>query len=140
MLFCCGSPLHNTNTGEDYTVKDLTNYVDTDFFKNVMSTLSNGKTDREFVKEIIHLKNQLITYGSGLGDDYLYPAETITEGRGQCGDISILMASLLLTGEEKENYGLNVYLWYCDANNMTNPQEINHVIVEVEYNDGYSEL
>lgn len=132
--------LHNTNTGEDYTVKDLTKYVDSSFFKNVISTLSNGKTDREFVKEVVHLKNQLITYASGLGDSYLYPAETLTEGRGKCGDTSILMASLLLAGEEKENYGLDVYFWYCDSKHMTNPQEVNHCIVQVEYNDGYFEL
>lgn len=132
--------LHNSETGEDYTVKDLTNYVTPEKFTKAISTLSYGKTDREFVKEVVHLKNQLITYGSGLGDSYLYPAETLTEGRGKCGDISILMATLLKAGEEIENYGFDAYFWYCDSEHMSNPKEVNHVIIGVEYSDGGSQL
>jgi len=132
--------LHNSDTGEDYTVKDLTKYVTPDKFTNVISMLSDGKTDREFVKEVVHLKNQLITYGSNLGDTYFYPAETLTEGRGKCGDISILMATLLKAGDEIENYGFDVYFWYCDLEHMDNPQDVNHVIVGVEYSDGGSQL
>lgn len=88
----------------------------------------------------MNFKNQIVTYGSGLGDFYRWPAETITEGRGQCGDTTILMASLFKAGENRAHYGLSVYIWYCDANHITEPQEVNHAIVEVRYIDGTSTL
>jgi len=34
------------------------------------------------------------------------------------------------------DYGLDVSIWYCDANHMTDPQEVNHVIVDVDFPDG----
>ena len=132
--------LYNTNTGENYNVKNLSNYVQPDFFVNVISTLTDGKTDSEFVAGVVNFKNQIVTYGSGLGDYYRWSAETLTEGRGQCGDTSILMASLLKAGENEAEYGLKVYFWYCDADHMTDPQDVNHVIVEVEYADESSEF
>ncbi|MDH7516918.1 MAG: hypothetical protein QHH19_01010 [Candidatus Thermoplasmatota archaeon] len=128
--------LSNTNTGETYTVKDLREYVQPDFFTNVISGFTDGKTDKQFVQEVVNFKDQIITYGSGLGDFYRWPAETMTEGRGQCGDTTILVASLLKAGENRAHYGLSVYIWYCDAYHMTSPQTVNHAIVEVKYADG----
>jgi len=132
--------LSNTNTGETYTVKDLREYVQPDFFANVISDFTDGKTDKQFVQDVVNFKDQIVTYGSGLGDYYRWPAETITEGRGQCGDTTILMASLLKAGENRAHYGLSVYIWYCDAYHMTSPQAVNHAIVEVRYADGTNSL
>jgi len=128
--------LPNTNTGETYTVTDLREYVQADFFANVISGFTDGKTDKEFVQEVVNFKDQIVTYGSGLGDHYRWPAETITEGRGQCGDTTILMASLFKAGENRAHYDLSIYIWYCDANHMTSPQAVNHAVVEVKYADG----
>jgi hypothetical protein len=50
------------------------------------------------------------------------------------------MASLLKAGENRENYGLTIYFWYCDSDSMTSPQKVNHVIVEVEYSNGTYQL
>jgi transglutaminase-like putative cysteine protease len=127
--------LSNTNTGETYTVKDLREYIQPDFFANVISGFTDGKTDKEFVQEVVNFKDQIVTYGSGLGDQFRWPAETITEGRGQCGDTTILMASLFKSGENRAHYGLSIYIWYVDANHMTSPQAVNHAIVEVRYAD-----
>lgn len=127
--------LSNTNNGQIYTEKDLRGYVQPDFFANVISDFTNGKTDQQFVAEVVNFKNQIVTYGTGLGDQYSWPAETITTGRGRCGDTTILMTSLLKAGENQAHYGLSVYIWYCDADHMTSPQTVNHAIVEVKYSD-----
>jgi len=132
--------LYNSGTGKTYTIKDITKYVQPDFFSEVISDLTDGNTDYKFVDEVVNLKNQLISYGSGLDETYQWSAETLTECRGKCGDTSILVASLIKAGENKANYGLKVSLWYCDVNNMDNPQDINHVIVGVEYSDGDYDL
>lgn len=132
--------LSNTDTGETYTVKDLTQYVTEDVFSNVISDLTDGRNAYDFVQEVVNIKNQLIAYSTGLNNQYRWSVETLTEGTGNCGDMSILMASLLKAGESEEHYGLKVYFWYCDADNMINPQNVNHVIVGVEYSDGTSQL
>jgi transglutaminase-like putative cysteine protease len=128
--------LHNSYTGTDFSVIDLREYVTSDFFANVVSSFTDGKTDREFVQEVVNFKDQIVTYGSGLGDLYRWPVETLTEGRGQCGDTTILMSSLFKAGENRAHYGLSIYITYCDANHIDNPQTMNHAIVEVKYSDG----
>ena len=132
--------LKNTNTGETYTVPDLTEYVTLDVFNKIIPDLTTGNSDKEFVAEVVNIKNQLINYSEGLGGEYRWPVETLTEGTGNCGDISILVASLLKAGEEYADYGLKVYLWYCDGGNITDPQDVNHAIVGVEYSDGDCQL
>ena len=124
------------NDGETITTWDLREYIQPEFFLNVTDSLTEGKTDKQFVNEVINLKNQLITYGSFLEGEYKWSMETLTEGQGNCGDTCILVGSLLMAGEEKMDYGLKISLWYCDANNMTNPETVNHVIIGVEYDNG----
>lgn len=132
--------LKNTENDEIYTVTDLREYVTPDMFSKIISTLTSGNSAKEFVAEIVNIKNQLISYSSGLNGEYRWAVETITEGTGNCGDMSILIANLLKAGENEADYGLKIYFWYCDAGNMTEPQEVNHVIVEVEYSDDDSIL
>lgn len=132
--------LSNNNTGDTYTVTDLTKYVTPDVFSGVISDLTNGRSDYDFVQEVVNIKNQLITYSSGLENQYRWAVETLTEGTGNCGDTSILMASLIKAGENKANYGLKIYFWYCDSDLMTSPQKVNHAIVEVEYSNGTYQL
>ena len=132
--------LKNSDTGEIYLATDIIEYVQPEFFSKVIDTLSDGRTANEFVDEVVNLKNQLITYTTGLENVHKWSAETLTEGTGNCGDTTILVASLLKAGEEKENYGLKVHIWYCDAYHMKEPQEVNHAIVGVEYLNGDYEL
>ena len=132
--------LSNSDTGETYTVRDLTQYVTPNVFSNVISDLTNGRNAYNFVQEVVNIKNQLISYSTGLDNQYRWAVETLTEGTGNCGDMSILMASLLKAGENKAHYGLKVYFWYCDSDNMINPEKVDHVIVECKYSDGTNQL
>ena len=132
--------LKDSDSGETYRVTDLVEYVQPEFFSKVIDSLSNGRTAKQFVNEVVNLKNQLISYGTGLESEYKWSAETLTEGTGKCADTSILIASLLKAGEEKEDYGMKIYFWYCDADHMTDPQDVNHVIVEIDYSNGDYDL
>lgn len=135
--------LYLDNYGETLTTYDIRDYIQPDFFSKVISGLTDGRNAKEFVGEVVNVKNQLISYGSLESDEehnYRWAMETLTEGQGNCGDTTILMASLLKAGEEQKNYGIDVYIWYCDAYNMSNPQVINHVIIGVEYPDGDYDL
>jgi len=117
-------------------VLDIKSYIQPGFFSDVIQNLTEGRTDDDFVREVDNVKNQIVVYGSGLGDFYRWPAETLTECRGQCGDTTILMASMIIEGNNLMGYGMKVYIWYVDADHIDNPIQVNHAVVEVEFKDG----
>ncbi|MGQ9595904.1 MAG: hypothetical protein ACUVUS_00730 [Thermoproteota archaeon] len=122
--------------GATIKVLDIRNYIQPNFFSKVIYMLTEGRSDKDFVREVDNVKNQIVVYGSGLGDFYRWPAETLTECRGMCGDIAIFMASMIIKGNEQENYGMKIYVWYVDADNIEDPQSVNHAVVGVEFKDG----
>lgn len=122
---------------------DLRPYIQPSFFRSVIGTLTSGRSDREFVKEVDNVKNQIVVYGKGLGNaPYRFSAETLTEGKGTCADTTILMASMLVEGNRRGSYNFNVYICYvqlsggaliADSQSIT---EANHVIVQIEFSNG----
>jgi len=126
---------------------DMRPYIQPSFFRNITVTLTSGRSDREFVKEVDNVKNQIIVYGTGIGmAPYRFPAETLTEGRGVCSETTILMASMLIEGNRQEHYNFKVYVWYVklDGNILVSDEEslltkgVLHAIVEVEFSNGES--
>ncbi|HMK82538.1 MAG TPA: hypothetical protein VK503_02355 [Candidatus Bathyarchaeia archaeon] len=123
---------------------DMRPYIQPSFFANITSTLIQGRSAQDFIREVDNVKNQIVTYGKGLGEaPYQFPAETLTEGRGVCADTTILMASMLIAGDNQADYGFKVYIWYVDMNpdgtlvsNSNAATQPNHAIVEVEFLDG----
>jgi len=125
------------DNGTITNVRDIRPYIQPQFFSKVIQDLTKGHTDEEFVREVDNMKNQIIVYGSGLGDFYRWPAETLTECRGQCGDTTILMASMIVEGNSLNNYGMKVYIYYVDSNHISgSPMQVNHAIIEVDFKDG----
>ena len=130
--------------GKTITTEDMRPYIQPSFFTKFISSLTQGRNATEFVREVDNIKNQIVTYGMQPGvTQYQYPAETLTEGKGTCADTTILMASMLIAGNNLAHYGLNVYVWYVqrnangtlvsDGSSITQP---NHAIVEVKFSDG----
>ena len=130
----------NDVTSETYEILDIRPYIQSYFFDSVIRDITIGNTDREFVNDAIAIKNQITVLGDELGDHYHWSAETLTHGRGYSGDIGILLASLLQSGNNHTKYSLELSVLYCDSGNHTSPQEINHVMIHVQYPDGSSEL
>ena len=126
--------------GGTVSTYDMRPYIQPSFFRNIIVTLTSGRSDREFVKEVDNVKNQIVIYDISLGDaPYQFAAETLTEGRGMCADTTILMASMLIEGNRQANYNYHVYIWYVHLDNHTladQPVQSNHVIVEVKFADG----
>jgi hypothetical protein len=126
------------------TTYDMRPYIQPSFFENVISTLTLGRTAPEFVREVDNIKNQIITYGKGIGEaPYQFPAETLTEGRGVCADTTILMASMLIEGNRQAHYNFKVYIWYVQIMNdgtlvseSKSVAQANHAIIQVQFSDG----
>ena len=122
---------------------DMRPYIQPSFFEKTVGSLTYGKSDKEFVKEVDNIKNQIVICGRGIGvAPYQFPAETLTEGRGVCADTTILMASMLIEGGRQGNYSFKIYVWYVQFVNGTLVSddklltEANHAIIEVEFSDG----
>lgn len=131
--------LYSDALDRNFQMADMRPYIIPSFFSKVIGDLTTGRSPEDFVREVDNIKNQIVVYGSGLSEGYQWPAETLTEGRGRCGDTTILMASMLVAGNNYSNYGMKIEVWYVDSNRIdredANP---NHALVGVLFADGGS--
>jgi hypothetical protein len=114
---------------------DYRTFVSPQSFEKVISALTDGRTDREFVDEVFNLKKQLVVY-QVTNEQAQWPLETLTEGRGSCRDTAVLMASLLWAGNQHASYGMKLKLVTLDSNNPTSPRTLNHELLLIEFADG----
>jgi len=118
--------------GTTYAMVDYIPYVHPDEFSEVIPSFYLECADeREFAQEIFNLVSQLTVYSEDIGEVPRWPVETFTEAGGDCEDLAILFASLLKAAP----YPYKLSLVYMDADNPTDPQRPNHVIVRVEADD-----
>jgi len=114
------------------TVFDYRPYVHPDEFTEVIpSFYQQGNGGREFVQEAFNMVSQLTVYSKDIGEVPRWPIETLTEGKGDCEDLTILLVSLLKAAP----YPYKLSFVYMDIDNPTDPQYPNHVIVAVEDED-----
>jgi len=118
----------STDTGPVVMV-DFTKYVYPETFEDVATSLYERSDDEwEFAKEAFNIVAQLTVYSEDIGEDPRWPLETFTEGGGDCEDLAILYATLLKAAP----YPYEVELVYMDADNPTDPEDVNHVMVFIE--------
>ncbi len=127
--------LTDNETGENHLVMDFRPFVVENNFAVVTTDLYHelGRDDEALVYEIWYIVTQLTAYSSEIEETPRYPLETLLGGGGDCEDMAILIASMLKGAPA--NY--TVKFVYMDANNPTNPQEINHALLWVETPSGY---
>ena len=114
------------------TMLDYRPYVHPDEFSEVIPDLyQQGSGGREFVQEAYNMVSQLTVYSEDIGEVPRWPIETLTEGRGDCEDLTILLASLLKAAPHP--YKLSFV--YIDSENPTKPQYPDHVIIAIEDED-----
>jgi len=85
-------------------------------------------TDEERVKEVYNYVTQVNAYNKELKETPRFPLETLLFGGGDCEDTAILAASMLEAMPED----WDVQFVLMDANNPTDPQEINHVLIYID--------
>lgn len=121
----------STDTGPVVMV-DFTKYVYPETFEDVVTSLYERSDDEwEFAEEAFNIVAQLTVYSEDIGEDPRWPLETFTEGGGDCEDLAILYATLLKAAP----YPYEVELVYMDADNPTDPEDVNHVIVKISTDD-----
>lgn len=90
------------------------------------------RTDQRRIEAAWHFTNQLNEYVSEIEETPRFPLETLLMGGGDCEDSAILLGSILYAMP----VDYNTAFWYIDADYPTDPQQINHVVLSVELDDG----
>ena len=104
-------------------------YVDPDPFRDFIPSLyATSGNDYTFIQNVRRIISQLTIYNTENYDTPRHPIETFLMGGGDCEDISILLASMLLAAP----VDWDVRLVFMDADHPQVAQEINHVIVYVD--------
>jgi len=129
-----------TTDGQSFQVRNMELFVEPEFFSKVISSLTDGNTAGDFVQEVFNLRVQLTVYSEEITETPQWSGETMTLGTGDCEDFAILMGSLLSAGNEHAHYSMTVKMVYMDADNPTDPQTANHVLIHITYEDGTGEF
>ncbi len=115
--------------GEIFEIMDFTSYVDGSSFEDVIGEMYNDySNDEEFIYDLWYMVAQLTTYSYENEETPKFPYETLLSGGGDCEDTAILLASMLKAVPQD----WEVNLVDMDADNPTDPQDVNHVIVYVD--------
>lgn len=135
------SEYHSLMTnGKTFLVRKMELFVQPEVFSKEINDLTDGNTAKEFVQEVFNLRKQLTAYSSDITDTPQWSVETMTKGTGDCEDFAILMGSLIKSGSQHANYNLTAQFVYMDSDNPTEPQTVNHVMLNIKYQDGSSQL
>lgn len=104
-------------------------YVDPEPFKEYIPVLYYASgDDYSFIQNVRRIISQLAIYNTEYYEIPRHPLETFLMGGGDCEDLSILLASMLLAAP----VDWDVRLVFMDIDHPQSAQNINHVIVYVD--------
>jgi len=122
--------LSNPDIGESYNVPKLSPFVQQSFSNVIEQVWDNSDGDLKFVGNVWFIVNQLTTYSSDIGEYPRYATETLGRGGGDCEDLAILIANMILSSTHTQDWELEFII--MDSNNPENPQTVNHVILLID--------
>lgn len=128
--------LNDTLTGKTIYTWDYRSTITPSFFANVTPSLTEGKTAGQFVAEVQNINSQLVNYSIIFENTSIYSAQLLEQGQGDCKDKGVLIASILEAGNIQANYGMKIQFVYVDADNLTTPRTINHLMLFITYANG----
>jgi hypothetical protein len=111
-------------------IGEFTNYVKNSFTNVVDNIYENSYSDEDFIYEIWYIISQLVIYSSDIGEQPRYAIETLSRGEGDCEDMVILMADMILSSSYTKDW--DIQMIYFDSENPTDPQQVNHVALAVD--------
>ena len=119
-----------TNTGQIITVGDFRPFVGTSFSNVIDEIYNNLENPDYFVYEIWYMISKLTIYSLDIGEEPRFAIETLVRGGGDCEDTVILIADMLRSSSHTKDW--KIKLVYFDSDNLTNPQNINHVVLSID--------
>ena len=120
--------------GKTFTTLNLDGFLQRSFPKVIDQIYDNSYDSTDFIREVWYIVSQMTVYDTDVnpGSNGRYALETFTRTGGDCEDLVILIADMLMSSSHTKNWEFKYV--YMDSYNPTDPQKMNHVILHV--NDG----
>ncbi len=117
--------------GETRRVIGLDGFVRESFGNVIDGVYDNSHSNSDFIWEVWYIVSQLTVYDEDIHEysEGRYALETLTRGGGDCEDLVILVADMLMSSKHTD--GWTFQYAYMDSDNPRDPQKINHVILYV---------
>ena len=115
--------------GQTYVLTNMDGFIKNEFRSLADSLYSNSYNNVDFVNEVWYIVSQLTVYDLDINQDSegRYAIETLTRTGGDCEDLTILIADILISSRHTNDWTFNYII--MDIDNPLNPQNINHVIL-----------
>lgn len=126
-------PLYLTmDNGEIISTVNLDGFVEGSFSNVISDIYDNSHDDADFVWEVWYIVSQLTVYNEDIytHSEGRYATETFSRGGGDCEDLAILIADMLVSLEHTEDWTIQYV--YMDTDNPKDPQKVNHVMLFVD--------
>ena len=131
------NPIYLVNDdGLEFTAIGLDGFVYGAFESIIDDVYNNSNSDSDFIYEVWYIVSEITEYGSDrddgyyMGDEGRYALDTLARGGGDCEDLVILVADMLVSSKYTKDWDIQ-YI-YIDGDNPTNPETTNHVILYVD--------
>ena len=125
-------PLYLNLDDETISTVNLDGFVRGSFSNVISDVYDNSYDDADFVWEVWHIVSQLTVYDEDVyaHSEGRYATETFSRGGGDCEDLAILIADMLVSSAHTEDW--TVQYVYMDTDSPKEPQKINHVMLFVD--------
>ena len=118
--------------GETLRVVSLDGFVRESFVNVIDGIYDNSYGNSDFIWEVWHVVSQLTVYDEDIHEhsEGRYALETLTRGGGDCEDLVILVADMLMSSSHTDGWTIQFVM--MDGDSPTDPQDIDHVILYVD--------
>lgn len=123
--------------GETIRTVNLDGFVKESFSDVIDGVYDNSYDNSDFIWEVWYIVSQLTVYDEDVHEysEGRYALETLTRGGGDCEDLTILIADMLMSSEHTSDWTFQYV--FMDIDNPTDPQDVNHVILYVADDEYY---
>ena len=118
--------------GETIRTVSLDGFVKKSFTNVIDDVYDNSYDNSDFIWEVWYIVSQLTVYDKDIHEysEGRYALETLSRGGGDCEDLVILVADMLMSSAHTSDWTIQYVV--MDLDNPTDPQEVNHVILAVD--------
>lgn len=118
--------------GETIRTVSLDGFVKGSFTNVIDDVYDNSYSNSDFIWEVWHIVSQLTVYDEDIHEysEGRYALETFTRGGGDCEDLVILVADMLMSSRYTDDWTFEYV--FMDADSPTDPQTLNHVILAID--------
>ena len=117
--------------GRTIKMLNLDGFLQKSFTDTIDLVYDNSYDSSDFIREVWYIVSQMTVYDYDITErsEGRYALETFTRTGGDCEDLVILIADMLMSSKHTKSWTFEYVL--MDSDNPTNPQNVNHAILYV---------